>query len=251
MFWHALGAIPLFQRGAQAMNVSYTYLLVNFLCVIVPLVFSFHPKIKFNLEFKFFFPATAFVALLFIVWDSLFTSWGIWSFNPKFVTGISLFNLPLEEMLFFLCIPFACVFTYHCVKVLFDIKERKFLVRFLSWMIAVFLLVIAFIHSDRLYTVVTFFALAFLLLLLILKRAQFLQNFFLMYLLILLPFFLSNGLLTGMFTSEPVVIYNDNENLSFRIFTIPFEDLFYGMLLLLMNVGLYEFFRSRRTKNYS
>ena len=69
------------------------------------------------------------------------------------------------------------------------------------------------------------------------------RNIFLSYLFILPFFFLSNGILTGSFVSEPIVWYNDLENVNLRIFTIPVEDAFYGFLLVLLNILFYEYFK--------
>ena len=59
----------------------------------------------------------------------------------------------------------------------------------------------------------------------------------------MIPFIITNGILTGSCIEDQVVWYNDNYNLGLRIFTIPVEDVFYGMLLLLSNVIIYELLR--------
>ena len=70
------------------------------------------------------------------------------------------------------------------------------------------------------------------------------------YFISLIPFLIINGVLT----SRPVVMYNDLENSGIRIFiqgvsNIPVEDLAYCLLLLLMNIGLYEAFSSRNKRD--
>jgi lycopene cyclase domain-containing protein len=71
-------------------------------------------------------------------------------------------------------------------------------------------------------------------------KAAFMGRFYLAFLFILIPFFIVNGILTGSFIDEPIVWYNNEENLSIRIGTIPVEDVFYGMLLILMNITIAE-----------
>ena len=56
-----------------------------------------------------------------------------------------------------------------------------------------------------------------------------------------------NGILTGTGLQQPVVWYNNNQNLAIRLLTIPIEDVFYGFELILLNIFLYEYFKSNRT----
>jgi lycopene cyclase domain-containing protein len=56
------------------------------------------------------------------------------------------------------------------------------------------------------------------------------------YLVVLIPFFIVNGLLTSL----PVVMYNATSNIGIRIWTIPIEDFIYNFFMLLLIATVYE-----------
>lgn len=72
-------------------------------------------------------------------------------------------------------------------------------------------------------------------------RPELFQRFFLTYLVILIPFFIVNGVLTGSGIEDQVVWYNNDENLGVRMGTIPIEDTIYnlGMLLTVLAITVY------------
>ncbi len=219
----------------------FTYLAVNIGAILFPFIFSFHPKLNFHKTWFAFFPAMIISAIIFIVADIQFTRIGVWGFNPDYVTRIYFFNLPIEEYLFFFCIPYSCIFTYHCFKILIQKTSNENATRLISKISSVVLLVIGIIYFNHLYTSTTFIALAIYLFI----TAQFnftfsLGKFFLAYLILLIPFFICNGILTGTGLESPVVWYNNDQNLRVRILTIPIEDFFYGLLLILLNATIYE-----------
>lgn len=222
--------------------MSYLYLLINIASVIVPLIFSFHPTIQFYKKWRYLFPAIAIALLIFIPWDVYFTHIGVWGFNARYLIGLSVFNLPIEEVLFFICIPYACAFTYHCLYIL--IKKNYFLQfeNTISLILVLLLLATSIFNINKLYTSVTFGALAlFIIFLKYVLRIKWLHRFYFAYLFLMIPFFMVNGILTGSGIDEPVVWYNNAQNLNIRILTIPFEDVFYGMLLLLLTISVYEY----------
>lgn len=228
---------------------KYTYLLVDFCCLVVPFIFSFHPKINFHKQWKHLFIPTIVTALLFCEWDMLFTRWEIWSFNPRYICGIHIVNLPIEECLFFLFIPYCGVFTYHCITSFFNFDKYAKHAKVLSIILIVFLFVVAGFNLHKYYTATTFILLAVMLIFMIRLKAWFMPAFYFSFILILIPFFISNGILTGSFLAEPVVSYNPNHILGPRMFTIPVEDTFYGMLLLLANVAGFEYLKRRNAEH--
>ena len=185
----------------------------------------------------------AITGLVFLFWDVLFTIKGVWSFNSEYITGIKFFELPLEEILFFLTVPFSCIFIYACLNYYVKWSIPANISRWISAFI-IFLsgLMIGF-YPDRIYTVVTFSLLLVLLILLqYVYKLAWLKRFYMAYIVSLLPFYIVNGVLTAI----PIVLYNNAENMGKRVGSIPVEDHFYSMALLVMNVGFFEYFKSKR-----
>lgn len=218
------------------------YLIINIASVIVPFLFSFHPKIQFYKKFSSIFPAILLALIVFIPWDILFTHLGVWGFNGNYTLSINFFNLPMEEVLFFICIPYACVFSYHCFNGFMRTDRFSKVETIISITLVLFLTVLAALNYNRLYTSVTFSALAcYILVLKYILRVSWLHKFYFSYLILLVPFFIVNGLLTGTGLDKPIVWYNNDQNLGIRMLTIPFEDIFYGMFLLMLTVSVYEY----------
>src|SRR4051812_37361154 len=102
----------------------FTYLLINFFTILIPFLFSFESRIRFYKSWPALFKAILITGSFFIIWDHLLTVKGVWGFNPEFIMGIYLWSLPVEEWLFFISIPYACVFIYESIN--FLIKKDWF-----------------------------------------------------------------------------------------------------------------------------
>lgn len=224
---------------------KYTYLLINLFSILIPFLFSFEKRIFFFGKLKSLLPALIITGAFFIIWDHLMTVWNVWSFNPKYLTGYYLWELPIEEWMFFFTIPYACIFTYESLNFLLKNDPFSGISKNISSTLSVILLIIVLFNIGKLYTAIKLSLTVFMLVYVLIENFNFMGKFYRAYLVCLIPFFIVNGLLTWL----PVVEYNDAENLGIRIGTIPVEDTVYMLLLLLMNTCLYEYFKKRFNKD--
>jgi lycopene cyclase domain-containing protein len=227
------------------MNLHYTYLLVDLLSVLFPLLLSFDKKVAFYKHWKYLLPAIFLNGFVFVLWDMYFTKHGVWSFNPDYICGIHIGNLPLEEVLFFLVVPYSCAFIHECLNayVLKDIVTKP---KLITVIVLVLSLASCVLFYDRIYTVVNA-GICFIVLFIAAFIYKFHQmgRFYLSFFVSLVPFLLFDGLITRI----PIVSYNDDENMAIRLMTIPIEDFFYCLSLLLNTVLIMDYFRSRRATN--
>jgi lycopene cyclase domain-containing protein len=228
------------------MQDKYLYLAIVTFSLSVPFIASFYQKHPFYKEWKYLFPSLFIVAVFFIVWDEIFTQRGVWGFNPRYLIGVNILSLPLEEILFFIFIPYSSVFIYFALRYL--IKNNPFAAfnRVIYFLLIGLCLVMVIFNYNKLYTFYTF------LFLFIFLCFQYFRSWDITFAafsyIFVLPFFLlTNGILTGSFIEEQVVWYNDSQNLGIRMGTIPVEDTFYGFLLIVLNIRLMQWFKNRWT----
>ncbi|AHW60315.1 lycopene cyclase domain-containing protein [Draconibacterium orientale] len=207
----------------------------------VPLLLSFDKRLQFYKQWKYVFSSILLVALVYIIFDVNFTNRGIWGFNPEYLSGIYLFSLPLEEILFFVVIPYASIFLHESIREYFPKLEiPKSINMALTIALIVLCVLIAVFNIDKSYTFYISLKLAVALLLALLLSSRIPRSFFITFIVILIPFLIVNGILTGSYINGEVVWYNNNENLGLRVFTIPVEDFAYAFSMILYNFLLIE-----------
>ncbi len=213
------------------------YLALEIVAIVVPLLFSYDRKLQFFLKLKSVMLSLLFVGSFYVVGDILFTKYGIWGFNPKYHSGILIFDLPLEEWMFFIVIPYASIFLHDTLIYLFP--SQKLSDRYTkaaSLVLVLFLTICVLLNLDKAYTSLYLCVAILAIVLCYLFSPTILSRFYLTFLIILIPFFLVNSVLTGSFIAEPVVWYNNAENLGIRILTVPVEDISYAFSLILFNL---------------
>lgn len=226
----------------------YTYLLINLFTIVVCFIFSFDKRILFNQHFKAFLKAVIIVAITFILWDAWFTAEGVWWFTLDYTIGVELLGLPLEEWLFFICIPFSCVFTYYCFEKFFKLDIFNAFSSVIVFASVIVCAVIALLHTDKMYTLVTALAtLLSLLYLYFIAKVEWIGSASLVYTVLMLGFFPVNGILTGTGLESPIVNYNPNEFLNIRMGTIPIEDAVYGYTLFVWNLYFFKYFSKQNS----
>lgn len=226
------------------LETRWTYFYLHLFTVIPVLALSFDKNVHYYKKWRYLLPAILPVALFFIVWDVVFTARGVWGFNEAYFSGWSIFGLPVEEWLFFFTVPFACIFIYECLNfyIRYDLlaKAEPLITPFL---IGSFF-AIGLLFFWYMYTATTFLLSgSFLLYHYLFEPASQRSRFYLAYLVVWIPFMIVNGVLTGGFTEAPVVLYNPDEYLGFRVGSVPFDDSIYNFLMLLGIVTLFERFR--------
>ena len=213
------------------------YLLLDLAVLFFPVVLSFDRKVAYVRRWPRALLSAAAVAVPFLVWDVLMTRAGAWSFSHRWAGEARLAGLPPAEILFFLVVPFACLFIYDVVGAYF--RERVGRPHRLPWLALSAVLGAASVAlRQRLYTSTILAATALVLAVTAAWAPALLasRRYWLAMLLTYAPFLVMNGVLTAL----PVVSYADTAILGARVYTIPVEDFLYSFAMLGLALLVYH-----------
>lgn len=231
----------------------YLYLFVNLSCLLGPFILSFHPRLHLYKRWKSIAIGMLAMMTVFIPWDIFFTKNNIWHFSNEYTLGFKILELPIEEWLFFICVPFACIFTFEVIVSYFPKKPSSLFTQLISLILIVISIALSISYFNHWYTLSASATCVLLLIYHTWKKSEFLGHFYIAWAFLQLPFFISNGVLTGLkFWEYPfintskielenaIVYYNNSHNLGMRIWSVPADDFFYGLVMVLLALTFYK-----------
>lgn len=217
--------------------MSLTYLVLNLCIIAVPVWYTPDKRTGYYRRLPALGFSIAVVSTCYLLWDILVTARGEWSFNGKYLTGVQILNIPLEEVLFFITVPYSCLFIYEVV--LYATKSSKF--RLPASVISA--LILALLGSSLAfypqgYTAKALASCGFFLMIALLLDRPLLESkqYWIWLAICYVPFLIINTVLTAL----PVVEYNSKAIWGFRVGTIPLEDFFYNYAMLSFYLLVYR-----------
>jgi lycopene cyclase domain-containing protein len=101
------------------------YLIVLGCVLVFPLILSILMPLRLYTRWRSMLFSMGTVCSAYWAWDVIVTARGHWSFNPDYVLGITLLDMPIEEWLFFIVITFVSIFTYEAVRMVTGRRIRR------------------------------------------------------------------------------------------------------------------------------
>lgn len=110
--------------GVTGLDDTWQYLLILAGCVLITAPLELLGEGVYRQPARLLRAMTPVVAV-FLVWDAVAISLHIWSYNPRYVSGIDVPFMPLEELLFFIVIPLCGLLTYNAVTTIGGMLSRR------------------------------------------------------------------------------------------------------------------------------
>lgn len=209
-------------------TLTHLYYLLILISIFIPvLIISILRPIRKLRNFRALLLSTITVAIPYVIWDMLAVHYGLWYFNGRYVIGIFIYGIPVEEIVFFLVVPFATLLIYDGLRIL-DVRIKHYRIPGIS--LSVVLLAVALLYRTQLYTFSASLAASAALFFGSMKKdSGFEKLSFWIYIMIsYIPFFFFDGIMTSL----PVFTYGKGMIWGVRITTIPIEEFIYVFSLL-------------------
>ncbi len=216
---------------------KHIYAIIALLSFAGPFAMSFDRRVYFIQYLVPILIATLSIGALYIIWDVMVTKKGHWRFNDETVGPKRIAHLPPGEWLFFLLIPYACIFIYEVIAAYFGEGSAQPSLVWLQYALAGVFAVLIFLVRGKGYSMLAMTsAVIYFLASAIFTPGIFGASGFLISMLFI---FVAFGLINGLYTSIPTIFYNENAILGVRVGTIPLEDFIYNLSYIGLTLTVY------------
>ena len=225
---------------------EFTYYIFNIIVFLPVLILSFMTDVKPHRHIRGLFAGYLLVSVPFMIWDVWATSAGHWGFNSEYVTGPYIFNVPLEEYLFFLTVPFALVYVWGVVKKHVTDKALAGILPLLVFgavaAISIWTLVA---YWENGYTRSAMIAALIATVAAATSRLAYTKRFWTFQVILLGLFMIFNSILTML----PIITYGQDAIIGLNVGTIPVEDFFFNFAFATLFLLVYMYADKPRAKN--
>lgn len=94
---------------------SFQYLILMGACVAITLPLEVLLRARVYRRWRLLLPTLAVVILVFGIWDLIGIVRDHWTYSDRYLTGVAIGPLPLEELVFFVVIPLCGLLSYEGV----------------------------------------------------------------------------------------------------------------------------------------
>lgn len=212
-----------------------TYLIINIVIILFPFLFSFEKKLSFYKKYLALLSSLIIVGAFFVAWDIMATIRKDWWFSIEHINGLMFFAIPIEELLFFLTVPYSCLFLWEAINFFF--KEKKFNYnKKIGYLIGTILVLSAFLVVDKSYTFTALVVLGIVVFLISKFTSLFSSKKYYIFMVLTLGLFI---IFNYILTSIPIVNYSSTAIWGARFFTIPLEDFLFNFSMLTCYLAVY------------
>lgn len=224
------------------MPQKYYYLIFALIYFSAGLLVWKGKKVKFAKYLDAYFYSSFIVGLIFIYFNRNMLTNNGWFYNDQFLAGISLMNLPLEEILFLISFFFTASITFEIIRISFP--ERKIILPKRPLIIlALFFMLPAVIHMNKSYTfAVTILTSLSIMVATFLFNEQHLKRSFWISVVAFYPILIAADLFK---CGLPIVQYNADAIIGSKVLSVPIENFLYSFVMVFLYFTLYSYFRGK------
>lgn len=208
---------------------NLTYLLFNLIVFVPVLILSFKTDVKPHRHWRALLGAFLLVCIPFILWDIWAVRAGHWGFNANYAIDRRIAGLAIEEILFFVTVPFAMIYVWGVIKKFVTNNQIKTWIPLAALSAATGSAVaLLILYWGNGYTRAAMIATLIAVVVVACSRLLFTKRFWMFQLALLAIFLVANWVLTAI----PIIVYSNAEIIGTKVLTIPIEDFFFNFAFI-------------------